>query len=199
MLGFYYKILINFNTFRYKLYIRLRYPNIKMGKNNLIFGKLQLSVNRRSIVNFGDNIIFRSATKYNFVGLNKPVSIAVLENAKLIIGDNSGFSGTSIFVSKSIIIGKNCNFGGNTSIWDTDFHPLEFQARRINDVLKIRMAEIVVGNDVFIGANSIVLKGVTIGDRAIIGAGSVVTKSIPPDEIWAGNPARFIRKINLLY
>ena len=48
----------------------------------------------------------------------------------------------------------------------------------------------------FIGANSIILKGVTIGERSIIGAGSVVTKNIPDDEIWAGNPAKFIRKIN---
>lgn len=49
-----------------------------------------------------------------------------------------------------------------------------------------------IGNDVFIGAHSTILKGVTIGDKAIIGAGSVVAKSVPAGEIWAGNPARFI-------
>ncbi|MEI3417887.1 MAG: DapH/DapD/GlmU-related protein [Blautia sp.] len=54
---------------------------------------------------------------------------------------------------------------------------------------------VVIKNGVFIGANSIILKGVTIGEKAIIGAGSVVTRSIPDGEIWAGNPARFIRKI----
>jgi acetyltransferase-like isoleucine patch superfamily enzyme len=55
---------------------------------------------------------------------------------------------------------------------------------------------IVIGDDVFIGANSIVLKGVNIGDRSIIGAGSVVSKNIPADEIWAGNPIKFIKRIN---
>ena len=55
---------------------------------------------------------------------------------------------------------------------------------------------IIVGDDVFVGANSIILKGVIIGARVIIGAGSVVTKNIPSDEIWAGNPAKFIRKVN---
>ena len=59
-----------------------------------------------------------------------------------------------------------------------------------------KTAEVKIGNNVFIGANTIVLKGVTIGDRSIIGAGSVVTKNIPEDEIWGGNPAKFIRKID---
>ena len=53
-----------------------------------------------------------------------------------------------------------------------------------------------IGNDVFIGTNSLILKGVEIGDRSIIGAGSVVTKSVPASEIWAGNPAVFLRKID---
>ncbi|WP_103192495.1 acyltransferase [Formosa algae] len=46
------------------------------------------------------------------------------------------------------------------------------------------------------GASSIILKGVTIGENSIIGAGSVVTKSVPCNEIWGGNPAKFIRKID---
>ena len=52
-----------------------------------------------------------------------------------------------------------------------------------------------LGDDVFIGVNSIVTKGVTIGDRSIIAAGSIVVKSIPNDEIWGGNPAKFLKKI----
>ena len=52
-----------------------------------------------------------------------------------------------------------------------------------------------IKDGVFVGAHSIILKGVTIGEGSIIGAGSVVTKSIPAGEVWAGNPAKFIRKI----
>lgn len=129
------------------------------------------------------------------VGLSKKCSIYVANQAKLAIGDNCGLSGVSIYCSTNINIGKYVNIGGNVSIWDTDFHPLEFQARRIHKHSEIKLASITIGDDVFIGANSIILKGVNIGAKSIIGAGSVITKSIPANQVWAGNPAKFIRKI----
>ena len=52
----------------------------------------------------------------------------------------------------------------------------------------------IIGNDVWIGDRALIKEGVVIGDGAVIGMGSVVTKNVPPYEIWAGNPARFIRK-----
>jgi len=55
---------------------------------------------------------------------------------------------------------------------------------------------VVIDDGSFIGAHSIILKGVTIGKESIIGAGSVVTKNVPDGEIWGGNPAKLIRKIN---
>lgn len=54
--------------------------------------------------------------------------------------------------------------------------------------------EVRIKKNAFIGTGTIITKPVTIGERAIVGAGSVVTKNIPNDEVWAGNPARFIRK-----
>lgn len=58
-----------------------------------------------------------------------------------------------------------------------------------------KFGKIKVGNNVFIGINSIILPGVTIADNCIIGAGSIVTKSIPEGEVWAGAPARFISTV----
>ncbi len=58
-----------------------------------------------------------------------------------------------------------------------------------------RTGRVVIGDRVFIGVNTIVCNAVTIGDGAVVGAGSVVTKDIPSGEVWAGNPARFIRKL----
>ena len=58
-----------------------------------------------------------------------------------------------------------------------------------------RTGRVVVGEGVFIGVNTIVCKSVAIGDGAVVGAGSVVTKDIPAGEVWAGNPARFVRKL----
>ena len=79
------------------------------------------------------------------------------------------------------------------SIWDTDFHPLNFEDRRRGSLVT-KVSSIKIGDDVFIWANSIVLKGVTIGDRVIVGAGSVVTKDILDDEVCVGNPAKKISK-----
>lgn len=59
----------------------------------------------------------------------------------------------------------------------------------------VQSASVTIEDDVWIGANCIILKDVTIGARSVIGAGSVVTKSIPADCIAAGNPCRVIRKI----
>jgi acetyltransferase-like isoleucine patch superfamily enzyme len=172
---------------------RLYLQNIKYSEFPEIKGEL-LVINKGSC-SIGKGVKFKSNTKYNFVGVFKPCSLFVDSNASLKIGDFSGFSGVSIFCTNSISIGDYVNCGGNVSIWDTDFHPLDYQLRRINDVKNIKSNPIIIGNDVFIGANSIILKGVTIGERSIIGAGSVVTRNVPENEIWAGNPAKHIRKI----
>lgn len=195
MLGLYYNFTDNLRSYIYQLYLYIRYTNSHIGVRFRTDAFYHLSLHKNSKLEIGEDCVFRSKTSSNFVGINKKISIAVADNAELIIGNKCGFSGVSICVANSIKIGDYCNFGGNTFIWDTDFHPLDFRDRRIHKLDKINTAPIVIGNDVFVGANSIILKGVIIGDRAIIGAGSVVTKNVPSDEIWAGNPARFVRKI----
>jgi len=82
--------------------------------------------------------------------------------------------------------------GANTTIIDTDFHPLDPNARRLrpNDGLT---APIVIENDVFIGMNCLILKGVTIGADSVVGAGSVVTRNVPANSVVVGNPAQVVR------
>lgn len=81
-------------------------------------------------------------------------------------------------------------------MYTTDFHSLNPEVRStVNDMKQRKSAPVVIMDHAFIGAHCIILKGVTIGKNAIVGAGSVVTKSIPDNEIWAGNPAKFIRKV----
>ena len=65
-----------------------------------------------------------------------------------------------------------------------------------DDMEKTIQEEITIADDVFVGAHTSILKGVSVGKNSIIGACSVVTKNIPANEIWGGNPARLIRKIN---
>jgi acetyltransferase-like isoleucine patch superfamily enzyme len=130
----------------------------------------------------------------NRVGLTNPVLLETLGDGEIEIGDFSGGSAVVISSRAKVMIGKNVKLGGNVRIFDHDFHSLEFSVRKTsNDWKNIKARPIRIGDDVFIGTNAIILKGVTIGDRAIIGAGSVVMKDIPADEIWGGNPARRIK------
>lgn len=82
-----------------------------------------------------------------------------------------------------------------TIILDSDAHSLNFLHRRdgVVDMANRIDKEIIIEDDVLIGTNCIVLKGVRIGARSIIGAGSIVTKDIPSDCIAAGNPAKVIK------
>ena len=87
--------------------------------------------------------------------------------------------------------------GANCQIYDTDFHPLESWYRfgqERNDNF-IRRKPVLIEDGAFIGTGTIILKGTHIGRGRIIGAGSIVSGEIPPFEIWAGVPAKFVKKI----
>jgi len=176
-------------------YLKVRYRRqISLGEKIIFFGLPIVRVRPSGFLSIDDNSIFVSRPEANLVGLAKRCSIGVMDGASLSIGRNSGFSAVSIYCAAKISIGQYCNFGGNVSIWDTDFHPLDWVTRRTGNE-GTAAKPIAIGNDVFVGANSIILKGASIGDRAVIGAGSVVTKDVPAQELWAGNPARLIRKL----
>ncbi len=100
-------------------------------------------------------------------------------------------TGASLCAAERITIGDNVVIGANSSIMDTDFHPLNPQTRKERPQ-DAKTAPVVVEDDVFIGMNALILKGVTLGKGCVIGAGSVVTRSIPSMVIAAGNPARVI-------
>lgn len=88
-------------------------------------------------------------------------------------------------------IGNNVFCGPGVQIY-TASHPIDPELRKSVEFSK----PVVIGDDCWIGGNSIICPGVTIGNRCVIGAGSVVTKDIPDDTVAVGNPARPIRKIN---
>lgn len=155
-------------------------------------GSVVLRINKNAqCVVIGRNVIFNN---YNDAGWNSRCSIWVRGGATLVIGDNSGFNGALIYAADSVTIGKNVKVGGGSRIFDTDFHPLDYAARR-STIEGTKTAPVFIEDDVFIGTSCIIGKGVHIGARSIVAAGSVVVKDIPADEIWGGNPAHFIRKI----
>lgn len=144
----------------------------------------------------GRNFSMNNGIKGNPIGSFRKCTLFVDRNAQLIIGENVGISQTALICHKSIIIHDYVKIGGGVSIYDTDFHSLNSEVRKSKKDITYRIEKpVVIKENAFIGAHSIILKGVTIGKNSIIGAGSVVTKSIPDNQIWAGNPAKFIRNI----
>lgn len=141
-------------------------------------------------VTFGDNIWINNF--YN-TGWFTNAMIHVGNNGKLVWGSNSGANGALIFCNDSITIGEHVNIGGGTRIYDTDFHPLDWQGRRTDGFTKT--APVVIEDDVFIGTGCIIGKGRRIGARSIIAAGSVVVKDIPSDCIAGGNPCKVIKNL----
>lgn len=168
---------------------------VKCGRNCVIHGYLGLKLASDSIVSIGDNFYLSSGNHINPLARNVQGHICVNKGAKLVIGDNVGMSSPIIWAHKSIVIGNNVMLGANVTIMDSDAHSLIYLHRRELSVDKLHKAdaEVVIEDDVFIGMNTIILKGITIGARSVIGAGSVVVKSIPAGCIAAGNPARVIK------
>jgi len=101
-------------------------------------------------------------------------------------------TGSVIVAEDHVSVGNRVLIGANVTITDTDFHPLDPQERQ-EDINAGRSAPITIGDDVFIGMNSLILKGVAIGDGSVVGAGSVITQDVPAHTIVAGNPASVIR------
>lgn len=144
----------------------------------------------------GKNFTMNNGIKGNPIGCYSRCTFFVDRNATLTIGDNVGISQTALICHQRITIGNDVKIGGGVCIYDTDFHSLDPQIRKSKEDTKHKVKRpVIIHNNVFIGAHSIVLKGVEIGENSIIGVGSVVTKSIPANQIWAGNPAKFIRNI----
>jgi acetyltransferase-like isoleucine patch superfamily enzyme len=115
--------------------------------------------------------------------------------ARILLADHVGLSSATIVAGRSIEIGEQTLLGAGCMILDNDFHAPGTEFTWLTEYSK-NSKPIKIGRGCFIGARSIILKGVTLGDRVIIGAGSVVTKDIPAFSIAAGNPARVVGTIS---
>lgn len=173
---------------------------IVLKKNNVFFSRIPkikgtVFVRNKGCFVIGDAVKINSGPNYNVIGGDSRSNFIVYPHGELKIGDNVGISNSTIICSNKVDIEDYVYLGGGVKIYDTDFHSLNFFERISRPDPGISTAPIRIGSGAFIGANSIVLKGVSVGERSVVGAGSVVTKSIPADEVWAGNPARFIRRL----
>lgn len=177
--------------------INLKYYKVLTGKNLTINGILRLRKNKTACLELGDSIIINSSWKANPAGGGQTKCLFVVSNnASLSIGNWSGISNSTIFCKEKIVIGNHVNIGVNCIIYDTDMHSINYEGRIHITEEYIETKPVVISDGAWICGHCIILKGVTIGERSVIGAGFVVTHDVPNDELWAGNPAKFIKKLN---
>ena len=170
------------------LHLQLRLHGVSFGKklrgNPCIIrnkGKIELG-NSVFLNSYPDGELFRT-------GLNAYFPSSIIK-----IGDNCSLNGTVIHSRIAVIIGDSCMFGPGVVILDNDSHntSIDPECRRKG---KISESPVIIGNNVWVGMRSIIMKGVQIGDNSIIAAGSIVTKSVPSNSLFGGNPATFIKKL----
>lgn len=168
---------------------------IKFGKGLKTCGNVQ--VNNSGIkesINIGQCVTINSHPKANPIGGQARTILYTTSTGHINIGNRVGISNTAICSAMSITIEDDVCIGANCKIYDSDFHSIKAE-ERLNGNLNVRSAPVILRKKAFIGAHSIILKGVIIGEEAVIAAGSVVTHNVPDKEMWGGVPAVFIKKI----
>lgn len=179
------------STLRSKVSLRLQ--GCRFGRNLRTSGRCHFKARSAGSIQIGHHAVLLANWRTNRVGLTGPVLLTTMGDGAIEIGDSFGASAVVISSRSRVKIGNHVMLGGNVRIFDHDFHSLDSARRREgNDVECCTTRPVTIGDDVFVGANCMILKGVCLGNRVIVGAGAVVTKSFPDDAIIAGNPAKQI-------
>lgn len=185
-------------TCAYGLLFRLQclILRVRCGPKSNVFGLCIIRKHPLSQVRFGRGITLNSSSWRSSTANCSPCKFRTFHPAaKIIIGDRVGMNGTAIVArSKSIQIGNNTIIAPNVTILDSDFHIPWPPERRYNTSENEIDKDVTIHDDVWIGMNTIILKGVTIGKNSIISAGSVVVHDIPENCLAGGVPARVLKR-----
>lgn len=175
----------------WRFYLRVR--GITIGGNLTVIGRPGINRKRGSCIQIGSNVTLCSSAMANPLAEGSRCRLATVSTAaRLIIGDNVGMSAAVICSATSVEIGRGTQIGAGCLIIDTDFHPRGEDGTWLTDPVRVSKP-VKIGENCFIGARAIILKGVNVGDGAVIGAGSVVTRDVPAGATVAGNPAAILK------
>jgi acetyltransferase-like isoleucine patch superfamily enzyme len=175
------------------LFIKVFKSNIALGSNVTIDFQCKLYDNGNSIF-IGNGVVLRGVKKGYHAALTFPTTILLdVKGGEILIGDHSRINGAYLHAKKKITIGQNVLIASGVNILDSNGHELVSLNRTQG---KDKPEEILIGNNVWIGLNAIILKGTIIGDNSVVAAGSVVKGVFPQDSIIGGNPAVLMKKIN---
>jgi len=184
-------ILGNLTLYIYKLRSKI------ITKGNIIFiGKPIFEIKGKAKLILGKNILFRSRNRGYHLNLLAPCKIKINPNGSIIIGDNTRIYGSCLHSARAgIKIGKNCLIASNVNIIDRNGHNLSMDnpSNRLNTIGNDTEAEILIEDNVWIGANCIITPGVKIGEGSVIMSNSVVNKDIPPYTLAGGVPCVILK------
>ena len=167
---------------------------IDIGSELEVYGHVMLRCSGQS-VRIGNRVqLVSSSWRASFSSLWGPVRlVTILPEARIEIGDNVSLNGTAITCrSQTIRIGRAVLIGPNTTIADSDFHRPWPADQRRNYSGRGSDAGVDIEENVWVGAQCLILKGVRIGKNAVIAAGSVVSSAVPANALVRGNPARVV-------
>ena len=181
---------------------QIKYGNCEFSYKMKLCGKIKFKFGQNAFVSLKRGVVITGGAFINCLGCLRGSCIQVDNGATLHIGEYTSMSNVSVRVREKVIIGNHVTIGAETIINDSNSHCIDYMERRQErqmskdwQKLHIIRGPIIIEDDVFIGARCIIGKGVRIGARSVVAAGSVVVKNIPSDEIWGGNPCKFIKKL----
>ena len=176
----------------------LRWHGVECGPGLIAYGLPFVARVAGSRIALGTRVALCSSTRANPLGVNHRIVLRTLApGSEIVIGDDTGLSGASICAARSVTIGQCCLLGANVTVTDYDFHALGPANRRYTTERDaIGCAPVVIEDNVWLGLNVIVLKGVHIGANSVVAAGSVVTGSLPANCVAGGVPAKVLRMLD---
>ena len=171
-------------------------PNVSLGRDIYIESACsfkRMNSTRPDAVTLADHSSVYAATQF-----------ALAQNARCIVGEYTMLNGALLMAEELITLGKHCLISWNVCIADSDFHPVDMIQRRLDTIAlapggdksqrpHISAKPVTIADDVWIGFNAVILKGVRIGQGAIVGAASVVTRDVPAYAVVVGNPGRVLK------
>ena len=166
-----------------------------VGKKLKLVGVPLIDIRNGANIILGDGVTLNSRNKGYHLNMHSSVKLfADKKGAEIRIGAGSRINGACIHACEQIILGERCLVAANTQIIDSNGHDACWNDISLRGTTEGNASRIIIEDDVWIGANAIVLPGVRIGKGAIIGAGSVVNCDIPAMSIATGNPAIVVRR-----
>jgi len=159
-----------------------------------VWGRVRFLIFGNGSIVIGKDFHAVSDRRRSFFTLFSPCHFTVVGDGRIVLGEHVGINGVTIAAEKCVAIGDYTMIGPNTIITDHDGH--KAWPPRDRWTTRGQASAVVIGNDVWIGMNCMVLKGVTIGRGAIVAAGSVVIDDVESNALYAGNPARKIKMLD---